>query len=195
MQIMYWVNKLAKSLVLFLLGLWSINAVNAGIDTSWIKTNGGQVHLQMLDGTKYDLKLNADVEGVFYDRNKHPVEGDQYISLFQVSPSNRAYPTGFCGAGSDIWLYVYQVTGAMLVEKKKILVSSCLRSISMASQNSGEADQDDDFSSVKWTLGGFSIEWFDNVDTAGRPLRLSNFVLHDGNFLQHDVLIQDTPKN
>ncbi|WP_137808396.1 hypothetical protein [Pseudomonas sp. G(2018)] len=195
MPTMCWVNKLAKSLVLLLLGLWVINPVYAGINTSWVKNNEGQVHLRMVDGTAYDLKVIADVEGVFYDSDKHPVEGEKYISLFQVSPSNSAHPSGLCGAGSEIWLYVYQVTGAILVEKTKRLVSSCLRSISMASQNSGEPGQDSDFSSLQWNLHGFSIEWFDNVDAAGRPLWLSNFVLHDGDFLQQDVLIQDKPKN
>jgi len=195
MQTMFWVNKLGKSLVLFLLGLWVIGPVYANVDTPWVKSKGGQVHLQMADGTVYALTLNADVEGVFYDRDKHPVKGDNYISLFQASPSNRANPTGLCGAGNEIWLYVYQVTGAELVEKTKSLVSSCLHSISMTSQNSGASGQDRDFSSVQWNSRGFSIEWFDHVDAAGRSLKLSNFMVQDGDFVQQDVLIQNNPKN
>ncbi|WP_433735870.1 hypothetical protein [Pseudomonas putida] len=194
MQIMYWVNKFAKGVVLTLLSLWVINPVYAGIDTSWVKNKDGQVHLQMADGAIYDIKLMADIEGVFYDREKHPVEGGEYISLFQIHPSNSASSTGLCGVGREIWLYVYQVVDTALIEKKKRLVGSCLRSISMASQNSGDADQDDDFSSVNWNSSGFSIEWFDNVDAAGRSLQRSNFVLHGDHFLQQDVLIQDNPK-
>ncbi|MCW8278234.1 hypothetical protein IMF27_23865 [Pseudomonas sp. PCH199] len=188
-------NKLAKGLVFFLLGLYVIDPVYAGADSSRVKNKDGQVLLQMVDGTVYGLELISDVESVFYDKDKHLVEGGNYISLFQVSSSNSANPAGLCGAGSEIWLYVYQVVGATLIEKTKRLVSSCLRSISMAGQNSGEAGQDADFSSVQWNLRGFSIEWFDHVDAAGRPLQLSNFVLHGGDFLQQDVLIQDNPKN
>ncbi|HWT69277.1 MAG TPA: hypothetical protein VN214_09220, partial [Pseudomonas sp.] len=140
-------------------------------------------------------KLNADVDSLFYDRDKHPVECDNYISLFQTSPSNRENPTGLCGAGNEIWLYVYQVTGAELVEKTKSLVSSCLHSISMTSQNSGASGQDHNFSSVQWNSRGFSIEWFDRVDAAGRSLKLSNFMVQDGDFVQQDVLIQNNPKN
>ncbi|MGX1087065.1 hypothetical protein [Pseudomonas sp. AP3_22 TE3818] len=191
MQIMCLVNKLGKFLVGLLLGLAAVTCANA--ETVWLKNNGGQVHLQMADGTVYDVKLFSDVGGVFYDRDKHTIGGREYVSLFQVLSSNSARPSGVCGAGNEVWLHVYQVAGAVLNEKIKVLVSSCLRSISLASQNTGDQMQDSDFSSVQWSLKGFSIEWFENVDAAGRPLQFTNFVLREDAFLPQDVLSQENP--
>ena len=191
MPIMCWVSKFTKALFFLLLGLGWVSHVHAGTETFWVKNKSGQVHLSMTDGTAYDVKLNPDVDGVFYDRNKHELGEDEYVSLFQVSPSNSGNPLGLCGAGSEIWLHVYRITGTALTEITKTLVSSCLRSISMASQNSGAAMQDQDFSSVQWSLQGFSIEWFEHRDAAGRSLQFSNFVLHDGVFLQQDVVSQE----
>ena len=191
MPIMCWGSKFTKALFFLLLGLGWVSHAHAGTETFWLKSKSGQVHLSITDGTAYDVKLNPDVDGVFYDRNKHELGEDEYVSLFQVSPSNSGNPLGLCGAGSEIWLHVYRITGTALTEITKTLVSSCLRSISMTSQNSGEAMQDQDFSSVQWNLQGFSIEWFEHRDAAGRSLQFSNFVLHDGVFLQQDVVSQE----
>lgn len=191
MPIMCWISKLTKALFFLLLGLGWVSHAHAGTETFWLKNKSGQVRLLMADGTAYDVKLNPDVDGVFYDRNKHELGEDEYVSLFQVSPSNSASPLGLCGAGKEIWLHVYRITGTALTQITKTLVSSCLRSISMASQNSGAAMQDQDFSSVQWNLQGFSIEWFEHRDAAGRSLQFSNFVLHDGVFLQQDVVSQE----
>lgn len=191
MPIMCWISKLTKALFFLLLGLGWVSHAHAGTETFWLKNKSGQVRLLMADGAAYDVKLNPDVDGVFYDRNKHELGEDEYVSLFQVSPSNSASPLGLCGAGNEIWLHVYRISETALTEITKTLVSSCLRSISMTSQNSGEAMQDQDFSSVQWNLQGFSIEWFEHRDAAGRSLQFSNFVLHDGVFLQQDVVSQE----
>ena len=191
MPIISWGSKFTKALFFLLLGLGWVSHVHAGTETFWLKNKSGQERLLMADGAAYDVKLNPDVDGVFYDRNKHELGEDEYVSLFQVSPSNSASPLGLCGAGKEIWLHVYRITGTALTQITKTLVSSCLRSISMASQNSGAAMQDQDFSSVQWNLQGFSIEWFEHRDAAGRSLQFSNFVLHDGVFLQQDVVSQE----
>lgn len=148
--------------------------------------------IEMTDGSAYSVKLFSDVGGILYSKDTHGLNGDSYIALFQVSASNPGKPTGYCGSGSEVWLYVYKVQGAELIAQTRVLVSSCLRSISMASQNSGKEAQDFDFSSMQWNATGFSIEWFDKVDSAGRQLSSTNYVLHDGIFSPLDVLNHDT---
>lgn len=189
MQTMCWVNKLGKKLLCFLLCWGTI--VSASAETQQINNVSGQAQLQMAGGSVYRMKLLADAITVFYDNDKHKVGEGEFVSLFQVLPSNSALPAGLCGAGSEVWLYVYQVKGTDLVENTKVLVSSCLRSISMASQNTGTQLQDVDFSSVQWNSRGFSIEWFEKVDAAGRALQFSNFLLQGGVFVQQDILSQD----
>lgn len=142
----------------------------------------------MADKSIYGLKVLADVEGVFYDKYKHLIGDNFYISVFQVSPSSSGMPQEFCGAGREVWLYVYKVVSTGLSVQAKVLVDSCLRSISITSQNSGAEKQDADFSSVQWQTDGFSIEWFERVDAAGRPLRSTRYVLRDAVFLPHEVL-------
>jgi len=190
---MCWANKLGKQLLCFLLS-W-VPIVYASAETLRISNVSGQAQLQMAGGAVYRVKLLADATAVLYDSDKHKVGEGEFVSMFQALPSNPAHPTGLCGAGSEVWLYVYQVTEADLVEKTRVLVSSCLRSISMASQNSGSQLQDFDFSSVKWNSWGFSIEWFEKVDVLGRPLQLSKFVLQDGVFLPRDEVSQETSGN
>ncbi|MHA6236029.1 hypothetical protein [Pseudomonas fluorescens group sp. PF-69] len=191
MQITCWASKFTRVLFFLLLGSGLVSHAHAGTETFWAKNNSGQVHLSMTDGTAYDVKLLPSVDGVFYDKRKHELGEIEYVSLFQVSPSNAGNPLGLCGAGNEIWLHVYRITGTALTEITRTLVSSCLHSISMTSQNSGTAMQDQDFSSVQWNLQGFSIEWFEQRDAAGRSLQFSNFVLHDGVFLQQDVVSQE----
>lgn len=184
-------NTLGKVLLCLLIVFVATIRVFASNEISWMKNKSGQVHFSMTDGTAYDVKLHLGVDGVFYDKRKHELGESEYVSLFQVSPSKSGSPLGLCGAGNEIWLHVYRITGTALTEITRTLVSSCLHSISMASQNSGTAMQDQDFSSVQWNLQGFSIEWFEQRDAAGRSLQFSNFVLHDGVFLQQDVVSQE----
>lgn len=193
MQIMFLRNKFGRFLIFMLLALAAAGNVFAAVAISWVSNKDGQVHMEMAGGSAYDLKLFSDVEGVFYDKSKHKIEDDFYVSLFQVSPSSPGKPTGYCGVGSEVWLYVYKVTGIGLSAQTKVLVSSCLRSISMASQNSGEETQDSDFSSMQWHAKGFSIEWFDNVDAAGRPLNSTSYVLRNNVFSPLEVLSKESP--
>ncbi len=187
---MCWANKPGKKFLYFLL-CW-VPIVYVSAETQRPSNFSGQAQLKMTDGAIYRVKLLADATAVFYENDKHKVGESEFVSLFQVLPSNTARPAGLCGAGSEVWLYVYQITGADLVEKTTVLVSSCLRSISMASQNTGTPLQDFDFSSVQWNSSGFSIEWFEKVYATGRTLQLSKFVLQDGVFLPQDVLSQET---
>jgi hypothetical protein len=191
MQTMFWINKLGKMLVCLMLGLGVMAYASA--ESTWISNNKGQVYLQMADGAAFTVELGSEVKGVFYDRVGHKIGSHEYISLFQVSPSNPSHPSGACGAGNEVWLYVYQVIGTALIENTQVLVSSCLRSISMASQNTGGQMQDFDFSSVRWTLQGFSIEWFEPVNAGGRSSQLSSFVWDGRTFLPQDVLSQESP--
>ncbi|NUT78860.1 hypothetical protein HNO86_27845 [Pseudomonas sp. C1C7] len=185
MPIMYWVN---KTVLLTLLSLGAIFNAFATPETSWARAGDEQVHIEMANGAAYDLKVPSDISGVFYDRDMHVVGQGNYISLFGLSPSNSAASTGFCGAGSEVQLFVYQVIEEDLIEKENVLVSSCLRSVSLKSQNSGQATQDQDFFSVKWSAQGFSIDWFENVDRAGQSLSTTHFVLRDGSFVRQDVV-------
>ncbi len=77
MPIMCWVSKFTKALFFLLLGLGWVSHVHAGTETFWVKNKSGQVHLSMTDGTACDVKLNPDVDGVFYDRNKHELGEDE----------------------------------------------------------------------------------------------------------------------
>ena len=190
-QLESWIDKLAKALLCFVVCLAPVAYVSAEMKQA--VTASGQAKLQMADSSNYRVELLIDVEAVLYDNDKHKAGEGEYVSLFQILPSNAAHPTGLCGAGSEVWLYVYQVKSADLVEKTKVLVSSCLRSISMESQNSGAQQQDLDFSSVRWTSEGFSIQWFSYVGADGRSLQRSNFVLHEGAFLRQDELSQERP--
>jgi len=194
MQIMFLGSKLSRALAFVLLGFMLVGNVFSDVALSWVSNNDGLAHIGMADGSYYDLKLSPDVEGVFYDGGKHKIESERYVSLFQVLHSNPNNPTGLCGTGNEVWLYVYKVTGTTLGARERVLVSSCLRSISLASQNSGEAAQDTDFSSVQWNAQGFSIEWFDNVGAAGQPLSSTNYVLRDGVFLRQEVLSKENQK-
>jgi hypothetical protein len=187
------VNKSATTLFFLLLCLASTDYSNADIKQAI--TDGGQAQLQMVGGANFRLKLLVDVDAALYDDDKHKLGASEYVSLFQILSSNTAQTSGLCGAGSEVWLYVYQVKSASLIEKTKVLVSSCLRSISLESQNSGAQQQDLDFSSVRWNTEGFSIQWFEHAGADGRSLQRSNFVLHEGAFLRQDVSIEESPSN
>ncbi len=195
MQITCWVSNFIKVSTVFLMVFSNVSCVYAATETVWVGKKGAIVQLQMADERTHEFKLPATSAGVFYDVSKHRVEALEFMSVLRVYPSNSENPEGFCGSGNEVWLSVYRVDGPALIKEQKVLVSSCLRSISLASQNSGASAQDTDFSSVQWGPYGFSIEWFSNVDAVGRPLQSSSFVWHGDAFLQHEVLNQETPQS
>lgn len=146
----------------------------------------GQVGIRLVDRT-YNLKLSSSTVGIYLDDNRHRIQGRDYISLLQVSYSNPETPEGRCGAGREVWLLVFEEKESKLEERLKVLVSSCLHSILLASQNTGEEDQDNDFSSVRWNADGISVDWFQNVDSAGRLLARTNYLVRDAIFLTNDT--------
>ncbi|SDX45827.1 hypothetical protein SAMN05444064_1223 [Pseudomonas syringae] len=192
MQIMFLISKRWRTFLFMWLALAVTSTIFASPAISWISNKNGVVRMGMADGSVYGLRLSPDVEGVFYDGRKHAIGDSSYVSVFQVSPSIPEKPEGFCGAGTEVWLYIYEVAGAELRAKTRILVSSCLRSISLASQRSGEEAQESDFSSVQWNEQGFSIEWFDHVDAAGRPLSSTNYVVRGNVFSPMEVLSKES---
>lgn len=144
----------------------------------WLWNTEQGIKVTMADGNTYGVNVAAGVSGVFLDPAPHRVEGRQYVALYQVAPSSTGEPTGFCGAGKEVWLSVYEVTGTALSARSRVLVGSCLRNVALASQNTGEADQTSDFSSVQWNNQGFSIDWLTPRDATGR-LNPTHYVLHD----------------
>lgn len=192
MPITFLGNKIKALLVAGLLVFMCASSVFASAAVSWIDSEAGQVHLKMEDGSVYDLKVFPKVQGVFYSPGKHAIEGSYYLSLFQVLPSNPRKPEGVCGAGSEVLLYIYKEVRTGLDEQVRVLVSSCLRSISMVSQNTGQSNQDTDFSSVQWNTKGFSIEWFSKTDALGRPLISTHYVLHNNVFSSVDVVSKES---
>jgi hypothetical protein len=125
----------------------------------WRANDTGVVRLEMADSSAYMLSVPEGVEDVFYDPAKHAVGHQHYVSVFQSSRSSPGNPSGYCGAGREVWLKVYRVDLTELVLRKSLLVSSCLHSISLASQGTGDDQQDTDFSSVQWSAQGVSIVW------------------------------------
>lgn len=192
MPIMFLGNKFKRLLVAVSMVLMCASSVCASAAVSWVVNDTGRVLLKMRDGSVYDLKLLPEAKGVFYSPDKHVIDGEYYLSLFQVLPSSLRKPDGVCGAGSEVFLYLFKETSAGLSEQLKVLVSSCLRSISLASQNTGKSNQDTDFSSVQWNTNGFSIDWFYNSDATGRPLSSTHYVLHNNVFSKEDVVSKES---
>lgn len=187
MQITFLGGK-CKVVLLLIVGVMNVNVAWAGGALPWVGNDGTSVDIKMSDGTVYGLRLFENVDGVYYDEKKHQIGQGSYISVFHVSSSNSGKPMGYCGAGSEVWLYVYKVLDQQLVAQTRVLVSSCLRSLSMVSQNTGREGQDTDFSSVQWSAEGFSVRWFNNVDAIGRPIRATNYIPQGDKFLARDVV-------
>lgn len=185
---MYWVNKLSGVLLCLSLVLGVAASACADDGMPWVVNTVETASLKFSDGSAYPLKLFPDVEGVFYDNTKHVVNGASYVAVFQVSPSNPGKPMGPCGAGREVWLYVYKVNGAELATNIRVLVDSCFRSISLASQNTGAEKEDSNFSSVQWNNRGFSIQWFNNVDELGRSISSTSYRLGGDTFTPLHVL-------
>ena len=97
--------------------------------------------------------------GAFVDTRVHMIGNRQFRALYQVIDSNPENRMGRCGAGREVHLHVYELTPTRSVERGAVLVSSCLQTLALASQNSGVPDSGSDFSSVIWTKEGFTVEW------------------------------------
>lgn len=190
MQTMFWRSNW-RYLTVLVFALGTVANACAGSALPWVANENGCAYLNMNDGGVFRVKLSPRVSGVFYDMEKHAIASALYVSLLEVSPSNAVNPLGGCGAGSEIKLQVYKINGANLELAENVLVSSCLRSISLSSQNSGSKHQDSDFSSVQWNEHGFSIDWFSYVNAAGRPSNRTDYVLQGDEFLPEETLSQD----
>lgn len=143
----------------------------------WIENSAGLVHLDSGAAGSHALRLAPEVEGIFLDPHAHRIGRAVYLATFHVSRSKPEKPMRFCGAGSEIWLQVYEALDSGLQQRARVLVSSCLRSISLKSQNTGAQRQEQDFSSVRWTSEGFSVEWFgDRHPTTHYRLREGKFI-------------------
>ncbi|MFP3518664.1 hypothetical protein SB766_21010 [Pseudomonas sp. SIMBA_077] len=193
MQIMYWINRWACLLCMIIACVFSVSRVYAASHIIDLNAPTAHVQLKMIDGRVFDLTPAVGANRIFYDSQVHQVERDAYVAVFQVLDSNPAQPSGFCGAGNEVWLHIYQIVGQHLNEKNNVLVSSCLGSFSLASQSSGEPLQESDFSSVKWQTNGFSIEWFNKHNPAGLPLSATGYVVGDEVLRTTDV-VSDDPK-
>ncbi|MDH4580430.1 hypothetical protein E8F20_00900 [Pseudomonas sp. BN415] len=191
MQTMCLGSRAVSLLALLALVLGLANDAFSEGETSWVTQQGESVHLVFADGSAYDLKLFQDVEGVFIDKSKHEINGESYVSVFQVSPSNPGSPTRYCGAGSEVWLYVYRVSGTELKAQTRVLVSSCLRSLSMFAVDRGVQQDSADFSAVQWSGEGFSIRWFYNVDNSGSSISETRYVLRNDEFSAQNILSEE----
>jgi len=190
MPIMSCRNRLLSFLLLSFPAVLIVTPVSGEEAFSWIERAGDQVRLTSADGNRYLLSMASSVEGVLVDKRKHRIGHSFYLAVFQVHPSNPENPLGFCGAGNEVRLHVLEALGNELREKTSVLVSSCLHSISLRSQNTGNENQDMDFSSITWSDQGFSIDWFNNKDALGRSLQSTEYALRNGSFSAHDLFEQ-----
>lgn len=182
-RITFLIRKLSLSLIGFFLSVFWVVGVCAS-EVSWVNTKDGQVIVRAQNGNEYVLSVPVGVKGVYFDGDLHRVDEKEYLSIFQVSASNPERPDGSCGSGDEVWLQLYESLSKV---SSRILVSSCLHSISLASQNSGQEGQDNDYSSVKWDDYGFSIEWFGRVDSFGRVVSLTRYRLCGDSFCASDL--------
>ncbi|MBA6096443.1 hypothetical protein H4C80_04690 [Pseudomonas juntendi] len=151
----------------------------------WFEAKDGKVVVKTRAGSERIFKVPVEVRGVFFDGVQHCVGGNGYISVLQVSDSNPGNPEGGCGSGAEVWLQIMRSNGEM---SSRILVSSCLESISLASQNSGLEEQENDFSSIEWNKDGFSVGWFGRKDSYGRSLSSTHYRECGELFCASDVL-------
>lgn len=183
MRITFLISKLRLSLIGFFLNVFWVVGVCAS-EVRWVDAKDGQVMVRAQNGNEYVLSVPMGIKGVYFDGDLHRVGEKEYLSIFQVSASNPLRPDGFCGSGDEVWLQLYESSSKI---SSRILVSSCLHSISLASQNSGQEGQDNDYSSVKWDEYGFSIEWFGRVDSFGRVVSLTSYRLCGDSFCGSDL--------
>ena len=188
MPITSWVNKVRIACAFSGALLLALSPNGLAGDLDWIAQRNGQVPLQVPGGGLHKLRLSENAEGIYYDGSLHPVLGRHFMPIFEVVPSTPDRSQSYCGAGQEVWLVVYEQSATVLRQQARELVSSCLHSISLASQNSGLASQDTDFSSVQWSGEGFSIEWFYKADEAGKRLASTEYLWHGHRFERRDLL-------
>ncbi len=138
-------------------------------------TEGGAI-----DAVLGGVTLAPAAVGVFVDTRVHRIGRERFRAIYQVFDSNASNPMGRCGAGREIDLFVYELTPPKPIERGRILISSCLESVFLASQNSGSPDSDSDFSSVIWQDDGFTIEGWD-IGSGASASR--HYILRNGHFV------------
>jgi len=105
------------------------------------------------------VALDPDARGAFVDSRPYVIGNRHFRLIYHVFDSRAASPMGFCGAGREIYLSVYDVSQPVPVERIRTLVSSCLQSLSLASQEAGCPDSESDFSSVVLLGDELAISW------------------------------------
>ncbi|MFB5854220.1 hypothetical protein WAB97_000030 [Stenotrophomonas maltophilia] len=133
-----------------------------------------------IDAALGGVTLAPAATGVFVDTRVHRIGEKRFRALYQVFDSNASSPTGRCGAGREIHLFVYELTLPKPIERGRVLISSCLETLSLASQNSGRPHSESDFSSVIWQGDGFTIEWW-GIGPGGDASR--RYALRNGHFV------------
>lgn len=126
------------------------------------------------------VTLAPSATGAFVDTRVHMLGNKRFRALYQVFDSNPSNPTGRCGAGREIHLFVYELTRPKPIERGSMVISSCLETVSLVSQNSGSPGSESDFSSVTWQHDGFTIEWWGNGPEGNAS---SHYALRDGRFV------------
>jgi hypothetical protein len=188
MQTMSLANKTLPALVFAGLIMNAASPTHAESVGMRVINEAGRIPIELSDGSVYGLNVPAEVEEVFYEPIKHELKGEGYVLLFQRVRSLAGRPLKRCGAGKEVRLHVYQVVADQLNERANVLVSSCLRSVSLLSQNTGNENQETDFSSVHWNAEGFSIDWFNQVDGAGRQISATHYGLQGDTFVPQEVV-------
>lgn len=109
-----------------------------------------------------DIKINLEstVEGVFGDEEIHHVNGKRFVLILQFMASNPTNPMGRCGAGNEVFAVLYRLENKKVIPFQKFPVSSCLRGYYLESQFFSDNDQEYDFSSIKWSSEGISVDWY-----------------------------------
>ncbi|HGM6934320.1 MULTISPECIES: hypothetical protein [Stenotrophomonas] len=133
-----------------------------------------------IDTVLSGVTLTPAANGAFVDTREHLIGNQRFRAMYQVFDSNADSPMGHCGAGREIELFVYELIPPKPVERGRILISSCLETVSLASQNSGSPESESDFSSVVWQHDGFTITWW-GAGPDGKAS--SHYALRNGRFV------------
>ncbi|KAF1017325.1 MAG: hypothetical protein GAK31_00589 [Stenotrophomonas maltophilia] len=129
--------------------------------------------------------LEPAARGAFVDTRVHQIGSRRFRALYQVFDTGADNPTGRCGAGREVQLFVYELTPSKPVERVRLLVSSCQQTLSLASQQSGLSGSESDFCSVMRDDDGFTVAWWE-AGPEGKAT--SRYVLRKGRF------VPDTPR-
>lgn len=133
-----------------------------------------------IDTVLSGVTLTPAANGAFVDTREHLIGNQRFRAMYQVFDSNADSPMGHCGARREIELFVYELIPPKPVERGRILISSCLETVSLASQNSGSPESESDFSSVVWQHDGFTITWW-GAGPDGKAS--SHYALRNGRFV------------